>query len=140
MVLVWRWAAVVHVLGCRQPALSFPSAAFAGNGGPSCPPAVATSTLQRRRDGRWSVTTCCAMLGCRGLDVAGHVDHVVNFDFPLNPVDYLHRTGRTARAGAPGNVVSLVDRRDQVPAPAPSSLCGLLSVVAHGSVWLGVMA
>ena len=73
--------------------------------------------MQRRRGGRRSVTPCCAVVGRRGLDVAGHVDHVVNFDFPLNPVDYLHRTGRTARAGAPGNVVSLVDRRDQVPAP-----------------------
>jgi len=39
---------------------------------------------------------------------------VVNFDFPLNPVDYLHRTGRTARAGARGRITSLVTRRDQV--------------------------
>jgi len=39
---------------------------------------------------------------------------VVNFDFPLNPVDYLHRTGRTARAGARGRITSLVARRDQV--------------------------
>lgn len=35
------------------------------------------------------------------------MDHVVNFDFPLNPIDYLHRTGRTARAGATGGVVVL---------------------------------
>lgn len=41
-------------------------------------------------------------LPCRGLDIPGRVDHVVNFDFPLNPIDYLHRTGRTARAGATG--------------------------------------
>lgn len=38
---------------------------------------------------------------------------MVNFDFPLNPVDYLHRTGRTARAGAQGRITSLVTRRDQ---------------------------
>ena len=50
----------------------------------------------------------------RGLDLPGRVDHVVNFDFPLNPVDYLHRTGRTARAGARGRITSLVARRDQV--------------------------
>ena len=44
----------------------------------------------------------------------GRVDHVVNFDFPLNPVDYLHRTGRTARAGASGRITSLVAKRDSV--------------------------
>lgn len=53
------------------------------------------------------------MLG-RGLDIPGHVDHVVNFDFPYNPVDYIHRTGRTARAGQKGRVSSLVAKGDQV--------------------------
>lgn len=52
----------------------------------------------------------------------GRVDHVVNFDFPLNAVDYLHRTGRTARAGASGSITSLVARRDQV-LPAGRALC-----------------
>ncbi len=51
----------------------------------------------------------------------GRVDHVVNFDFPLNPVDYLHRTGRTARAGATGAITSLVARRDQARANRPCS-------------------
>lgn len=57
------------------------------------------------------MTVCCSV---RGLDMPGRVDHVVNFDFPMNAVDYLHRTGRTARAGAPGSISSLVARRDQV--------------------------
>ncbi|KAK9825700.1 hypothetical protein WJX81_007783 [Elliptochloris bilobata] len=56
----------------------------------------------------------CTDLAARGLDVPGRVDHVVNFDFPLNPVDYLHRTGRTARAGAGGRITSLIARRDAV--------------------------
>ncbi|EFJ43504.1 hypothetical protein VOLCADRAFT_121417 [Volvox carteri f. nagariensis] len=41
-------------------------------------------------------------LAARGLDFPGTVDHVVNFDFPTTSVDYLHRTGRTARAGNTG--------------------------------------
>lgn len=42
------------------------------------------------------------------------VDHVVNFDFPQSPVDYIHRAGRTARAGMRGKVTSLLQKRDLV--------------------------
>lgn len=56
----------------------------------------------------------CTDLAARGLDFSCEIDHVVNFDFPSNPVDYLHRTGRTARAGAKGRVTSLVAKRDRV--------------------------
>lgn len=44
----------------------------------------------------------------------GRVDHIVNFDFPMNPIDYIHRAGRTARAGAQGRITSLVAKRDRV--------------------------
>jgi ATP-dependent RNA helicase RhlB len=42
----------------------------------------------------------------RGLHIDG-VTHVVNYDLPLDPEDYVHRVGRTARAGASGKAVSL---------------------------------
>lgn len=46
----------------------------------------------------------CTDVTARGLDFPARIDHVVNFDFPKTAVDYLHRTGRTARAGGSGKV------------------------------------
>lgn len=46
-------------------------------------------------------------VAARGLDVQ-HLPLVVNFDLPIVAEDYIHRTGRTARAGATGEAVSLV--------------------------------
>ena len=47
----------------------------------------------------------------RGIDV-DNITHVINFDIPTNPEDYVHRIGRTARAGASGIAVSLVTAED----------------------------
>jgi ATP-dependent RNA helicase RhlB len=44
----------------------------------------------------------------RGLHIEG-VSHVVNWDLPQDPEDYVHRIGRTARAGAAGKAIGLVD-------------------------------
>eukprot|EP00980_Cylindrotheca_fusiformis_P004168 scaffold909_cov135-Cylindrotheca_fusiformis.AAC.25 len=59
----------------------------------------------------------CTDLAARGLDIP-QVDHVVMFDFPLNAIDYLHRSGRTARAEGKGKVTALVAKRDKVLAMA----------------------
>ena len=47
----------------------------------------------------------------RGLDVDG-ITHVVNYDIPLDPEDYIHRIGRTGRMGASGNAVIFVTAGD----------------------------
>ena len=47
----------------------------------------------------------------RGIDVEG-IAHVVNYDLPNVPEDYVHRIGRTARAGATGDAISLVCPED----------------------------
>ncbi len=50
-------------------------------------------------------------VAARGLDVKG-VSHVVNFDVPWQPDDYIHRIGRTGRAGMTGIAITLVTRAD----------------------------
>jgi superfamily II DNA/RNA helicase len=51
-------------------------------------------------------------LGSRGLDVE-HVARVVNYHLPESMQNYLHRVGRTARAGRGGLVINLVTSRDR---------------------------
>jgi ATP-dependent RNA helicase RhlE len=46
-------------------------------------------------------------VAARGIDVAG-ITHVINYDIPATREDYVHRIGRTARAGASGVGVTLV--------------------------------
>lgn len=67
-------------------------------------------TLQglRRGDVQVLVATDVA---ARGIDVLG-ISHVINFDLPKVPEDYVHRIGRTGRAGAKGVALTLVAHRD----------------------------
>ncbi|MEA3187307.1 MAG: ATP-dependent helicase RhlE [Chthoniobacter sp.] len=50
-------------------------------------------------------------IAARGIDVDG-ISHVVNYDFPLHPEDYVHRIGRTGRANAVGDAISFVTPED----------------------------
>jgi superfamily II DNA/RNA helicase len=51
-------------------------------------------------------------VAARGLDIKG-VSHVFNFDAPWHPDDYVHRIGRTGRAGATGTAFTLVGPEDE---------------------------
>jgi ATP-dependent RNA helicase RhlE len=51
-------------------------------------------------------------IASRGIDVDG-ISHVVNYDFPMHPEDYVHRIGRTGRAHAVGDAISFVTPDDQ---------------------------
>jgi len=51
-------------------------------------------------------------IAARGIDVDG-VSHVINFDLPNVPESYVHRVGRTGRAGARGQAISFCDRDEQ---------------------------
>jgi len=50
---------------------------------------------------------CATDVAARGLDVP-HIEHVINFDLPMQDEDYVHRIGRTARNGASGEAITFV--------------------------------
>ena len=58
------------------------------------------------RKGKYDILVATDV-AARGLDIAG-VTHVFNYDIPLNPEDYLHRIGRTARASEEGDAITFV--------------------------------
>ena len=51
-------------------------------------------------------------IAARGLDIEG-IAHVVNFEVPDTPETYVHRVGRTGRAGAEGHAITLVSPEEQ---------------------------
>ena len=63
-----------------------------------------TDALASFKDGRIRVLVATD-IAARGLDVDG-ISHVINYDLPVEPEVYIHRIGRTARAGAGGDAVS----------------------------------
>ncbi|MEO6028049.1 MAG: DEAD/DEAH box helicase [Candidatus Binatia bacterium] len=64
------------------------------------------AALEAFRRGEYPVMIATDV-AARGIDVEG-ISHVVNFDVPFSPDDYIHRGGRTARAGAVGEVLTFV--------------------------------
>lgn len=64
-----------------------------------------TQTLEKFRNGEYQIVVATDLLA-RGIDIKG-IAHVVNFDIPHNPEDYIHRAGRTARHEATGKTSTL---------------------------------
>lgn len=62
-------------------------------------------------------------VAARGLDIKG-ISHVINFDMPMVAEDYIHRIGRTGRAGAKGTAISLVGPDDRYKLNAIQRLTG----------------
>ena len=62
------------------------------------------------RDGRYEVLVATD-IAARGLDIAD-VSHVINYDVPQHPEDYVHRIGRTGRAQATGDALTLMVAED----------------------------
>jgi len=66
--------------------------------------------LQGFRDGRFEILVATD-IAARGLDIAD-VSHVINYDVPQHPEDYIHRIGRTGRAEASGDAFTIMTAED----------------------------
>jgi len=79
-------------------------------------------TLEAFRDGRFRVLVATDV-AARGLHIEG-VTHVVNYSLPLDPEDYVHRIGRTGRAGATGTSVSFATETEAYEIPKIEEFIG----------------
>ena len=79
----------------------YPTRALAGN----VPQEKRLKILKDFKEGRLAVLVATDVAS-RGLHIEG-VSHVINYDLPQDPEDYVHRIGRTGRAGAEGTAVAL---------------------------------
>jgi ATP-dependent RNA helicase RhlE len=87
--------------------------------------------LDRFRSGRTRVLVATD-LASRGIDVTG-ISHVINFDLPVEPESYVHRIGRTARAGAAGMAISFCDAAEHGALRAIERITGAPIAVAGGT-------
>ena len=94
-----------------------------------------TKTLENFRGGKLRVLVATDVAG-RGIHVDG-VSHVVNYTLPHDPEDYVHRIGRTGRAGALGTSVSFADENDSFQLPDIEEFIGAkLPCIQPDPEWL----
>jgi superfamily II DNA/RNA helicase len=89
-----------------------------------------TASLDQFRKGELPLLVA-SDVAARGLDIP-EVSHVFNFDVPHHPDDYVHRIGRTGRAGRLGTAISIVCPSDQKSVAAIEKLIG--QSIAHADV------
>ena len=85
--------------------------------------------LDRFKSGEINIL-CASDVAARGLDVKG-VSHVFNFDTPWHPDDYVHRIGRTGRAGATGTAFTFVTDEDAEAIANVEKLTGMVIPEHH---------
>lgn len=69
------------------------------------------TNIMEKFSGNQVYVLVCTDIAARGLDIKG-ISHVYNYDIPKTSQDYVHRIGRTARAGKDGIAINLVSERD----------------------------
>jgi superfamily II DNA/RNA helicase len=83
---------------------------------------VRFATLEKFKSGDIRLL-CCSDVAARGLDIGG-LSHVFNFDVPIHAEDYVHRIGRTGRAGNEGRAFTLATSQDRLAVEAIQKLTG----------------
>jgi superfamily II DNA/RNA helicase len=83
---------------------------------------VRFATLEKFKAGELRLL-CCSDVAARGIDIGG-LSHVFNFDVPIHAEDYVHRIGRTGRAGKEGRTFMLATPDDRLATEAIEKLTG----------------
>lgn len=81
-----------------------------------------TQTLEKFRNNEVKILVC-SDVAARGLDIQG-LSHVFLYDMPIHAEDYVHRIGRTGRAGMPGRALTLATSEDRKFLAAVEKLIG----------------
>jgi ATP-dependent RNA helicase RhlB len=85
--------------------------------------------LEEFREGKLKVVVATDVAG-RGIHVAG-ISHVVNYDIPEHAEDFVHRIGRTGRAGVSGEAITFADEESGFMLPAIEEYIGRPLVYIH---------
>lgn len=83
-----------------------------------------TAAMEDFRKGRIQILVATD-IAARGIDVR-HISHVINYDVPQHPEDYVHRVGRTARAYGVGDAITLMDPEEQTYLSAVERFVGVV--------------